>query len=237
VGSRFIRVGPDQDLSRLTQPLETRGHVHGVAEGRVAAGAAAREHTGYHGPGVDPYAEAERVVPLDHPGLLFVGPPSEGRLHVQRGSQGPLFLVLVGDRRAKQSHHAVADELVHVATPAGDAVAERPQAAGNQLVDLFRVQFLGERREALQVREQHRDLAALRVGHSAEVRPAVAAESGAGRVGLVTGRTRNRVAVRQRGSAVCAVPGVRRDDGRAGGTDASAAFLLLHGLVLLREQV
>jgi hypothetical protein len=63
-------------------------------------------------------------------------------LHVQGSAHSPLGLILVGDRRSKQSHDAVTDELVHVAAPSGDGVGHRIQARRHERPDILGVKTL-----------------------------------------------------------------------------------------------
>ncbi len=57
---------------------------------------------------------------------------------------GPLSMVLVGQRGAEEGHHPIAGELVDGALVSVDLIHQDLEAAVQDLVDLFRVQFLGE---------------------------------------------------------------------------------------------
>ena len=75
-------------------------------------------------------------------------------MHVERGAHRALLLVLVGYRGAEQGHHAVPDELVDEAAPAGDAVRQTLQAPGHQPPHLLGIHPLGQLSEAGEVGEE-----------------------------------------------------------------------------------
>ena len=70
-------------------------------------------------------------------------------------------VVLVGDRRAEQRHDAVAEELVDRALVAVDLGQHQLEGAGHEGVDVLGIEALGDRGEAGDVHEEHRDLLAL----------------------------------------------------------------------------
>ena len=76
---------------------------------------------------------------------------------VERRAHRPLGVVLVRDRRAPDRHHRVADELLDRAAVALDQRAARVEVAREQLAHLLGVAALGQRREADEVGEEHRD--------------------------------------------------------------------------------
>ena len=80
---------------------------------------------------------------------------------LEAGPDGTLGVVLVGDRRAPDRHHRVADELLDGAAVAADDVAGEVEVARQELPRLLRVALLGERREADEVGEQDRHEAPL----------------------------------------------------------------------------
>ena len=80
---------------------------------------------------------------------------------LERGTDGPLGVVLVRDRRAPQGHHRVADELLDDPTVTLHHLAREIEVAGQQLTDVLGVAALGHRGEADQIGEQDRDEAAL----------------------------------------------------------------------------
>ena len=80
------------------------------------------------------------------------------------GTHRPLGVVLLGDRRAPDRHHGVADELLDRAAVALDQRARRLEVAREQLPHLLGVAALRQRREADEVGEQDRDEPALGTG-------------------------------------------------------------------------
>jgi hypothetical protein len=72
-----------------------------------------------------------------------------------------LGMILVGDRRAEQRHDPIAEELVHGAIVAVHLGQHQFKGAIHQAMDFFGVESFGERSEARDVHEEHRDLLAL----------------------------------------------------------------------------
>ena len=95
-------------------------------------------------------AEGDGRLAGQHAGpRLDAGPERlDGVDQVEGGADGPLGVVLAGDRRAPDGHHRVADELLDGAAVALDDVARHVEVARQRLADLLRVALLGERREA-----------------------------------------------------------------------------------------
>ena len=90
------------------------------------------------------------------------GPEGADRVdELEAGPDGPLGVVLVGDRRAPDRHDRVADELLDRPAVAADDVAGEVEVAGQELAGVLGVAPLGERREADEVGEQDGDEAAL----------------------------------------------------------------------------
>ena len=110
-------------------------------------------------------------------------------LHREPGADGALGVVLVGDRRAEDGHHVVADVLVDPAAEADHLLAELAQGAVEHRLDGLGVHPLGDGRVAGEVGEEDRDLAPLlrrrpraagrprRFGRRPAPRPAPAASS------------------------------------------------------------
>ena len=91
-----------------------------------------------------------------HPGTQG----AHGVDQVQRRAHGPLGVVLVGGRRAPHGHHGVADELLHGPAVPADDLRGHLEVAVQRRPDVLRVARFGERREAHEVGEEHRDQAA-----------------------------------------------------------------------------
>ena len=81
---------------------------------------------------------------------------------VERRPDGTLGVVLLGDRRAPDGHHGVADELLDGAAVALHDVARGVEVAGQEFAHRLGVTIRGERRESHEVREEDGDNAAFR---------------------------------------------------------------------------
>jgi hypothetical protein len=135
----------DEDPARRRGALDARRGVHQVAGDDALAdrpdrhgGVAGRDP----GPGLEGGAAAlaERVHRIDQ---------------LEGDADGPLGVVLLGDRRAPDRHHRVADELLDRAAVALDRAPGRLEVAREQLAHLLGIARAGERREADQVGEEH----------------------------------------------------------------------------------
>ena len=80
-------------------------------------------------------------------------------LHRERGTDGPLRIVGVHDRRAEEGEDAVAQEVGDGPAVALDRVADDGQVAVEQVERLLGRLLGGQRRVAADVGEQRRDLA------------------------------------------------------------------------------
>ena len=80
---------------------------------------------------------------------------------VEARADRALGVVLVRDRGAPQGHDRVADELLDAAAVALDDVGRELEVGRQELPDRLGVPALGQRREADEVGEQHRDQASL----------------------------------------------------------------------------
>jgi hypothetical protein len=89
----------------------------------------------------------------------IIASPSRHLQHVEGRQNRPLGVVLVRDRGPKESHDRIPDVLVDVSFVSVDDVGQLAQQPMHDEADLFRVETLGQRSEAGQVREQHDDLA------------------------------------------------------------------------------
>ena len=164
-------------------------------------------------------ADRHRGLAGQHAGAGLDARPevTDGLDQLEGGANGPLGVVLVGDRRAPDGHHRVADELLDGAAVAIDDLARHVEVAGQQLPDGLRVAAFGERREPDEVREEDRDEAAFGDGCGL----------GPGRGHGRDGGRRARLVPDQPVAAVAAEPcgrAVRRATGRAERDQAVAAF-------------
>ena len=106
--------------------------------------------------------------------------PVDGGEQSQPGADGALGVVAVGERRAEDRHHRVADELLEPPAVRLDLVAGSRVEAREGLADVLRVGPLGRRREALQVDEEDGDEPPLLPQGGGERRTAVGAEARVG---------------------------------------------------------
>jgi hypothetical protein len=74
----------------------------------------------------------------------------------QRRPNRSLCVILVRDRRAPHRHHRVADELLDRSSVPGDDLLRHTEILSQLFADSLGVARLGDRREANEVREQHR---------------------------------------------------------------------------------
>ena len=91
-------------------------------------------------------------------GLLDVlGHGLQALLDLQRRTEGALGVVLVGDWRAEERHHAVAEKLVDRTFVAVNGVQDHLEDAVHDPVHVFGIELLGHRREARHIREHDCD--------------------------------------------------------------------------------
>ena len=174
--------------------LDTRRGVHPVAYDESLLGGLCRRSLSGH------YAD---VGLQGRPVLGAVD--RDGRNELQAGTHGTLGVVLLGDGNTPHGHDGVTYELLHDPAVAPDDGPGEVEVAREELSYLLGVTFLGERREADEVTEQHRDVAEL--GGGAEDRkrrlgrkPA-AAEEGAGTAGRPGTRNHHKTTLPARSSA------------------------------------
>ncbi|HEY7451355.1 MAG TPA: hypothetical protein VIA02_02410 [Candidatus Limnocylindria bacterium] len=141
-GRRSLGGFPDQDCSRRSHGLESGGRVDEVPSHHALIG---------RGQGDGRFAGED-----PGPGLDARAHGSHRLDQVHSGANGPLCVVLVGDRDAPYSHDRVADELLDRAAISLDHLACRIEVGAERLAHLFGIPVLRERREAHQVSEQDR---------------------------------------------------------------------------------
>ena len=151
VGDRGFTRAPrhviDEHRARRRDRLQSARRVDRVTEHHPLALSADihRRVTGQH-----PRADAQ----LGHSDLL--AQQRHRARQRQRGSDRAFGVVLARDRRAPDGHHRVADELLDRAAVALDQRSAAVEVTRQQLADLLGIAMLAQRREADQVREQHR---------------------------------------------------------------------------------
>ena len=79
-------------------------------------------------------------------------------MDVERGACGAPGIVVMGTRRAEQRHHRIADMLVDRAAIADDDAVDELGVACHKLVQLFRVERLGQSGETREIGEKNGDL-------------------------------------------------------------------------------
>ena len=144
VGGRAVGALADGHAAGASGCLQARRDVNGVADHRVAVADRSRQDLA----GVDAHAQLE-ARPVS-PGQLDVDLVHRA-LHAERGADGALLVVLVGDGRAEDRHHVVADVLVHGAAIARDLFAEALEGTVDQRLDALGVHPLRDGRVARQV--------------------------------------------------------------------------------------
>ena len=148
----------DDDLARGRRLQEPGGHVGGVPDRGVVHAEVAADAADHHQARVEALAHLE----LDAALLLELGAiAGHGRADTEGRVHRSLRVILVGDGRAEQRHDPVAEELVHGALVPVHLGQHQLEGAGHEGVDLLGIEARGDRGEAGDVHEEHRDLLAL----------------------------------------------------------------------------
>ncbi len=193
---RLLGLLADEDGARRGHALQARRGVDDVAGNEALVGR----------------ADGHRRLPGQDAGACL-DPGTKGADavdQVERGADRPFRVVVVGDRRAPDGHHRVADELLDRAAVPADDVLALLEVARQELAHGFGVAAFGERRESDEIGEQD--------GHEAPFGDACAGSEG-GRFGHGTraaGRAGRRR--RDRGPALGAEPGTGDERRTASGT-------------------
>ena len=149
-----VRGVADKYLTRLRRLLQPGGYVYGVAEdAELAFFVADRARDGEAG--VDP--DPQREVSARPFGDAFVFAVERA----EDGEPGPLRARRMIDlvvARSEDRDDRVADVLLDQAARRADLYCDRVPCGAHVLVELFRIEALGERRESRDVREENRDL-------------------------------------------------------------------------------
>ena len=142
------------DLARLGDGEEPRGEVGRVTDRRVVHAEVSTDGADDDGTRVDPHSHAE-LDPVDT--LDVFGKRLEVRLDTERRAQRTLGVVFVRDRRPKERHHAVTEELVDCALVTVNRIQDDLEGAVHDPVDVLGIELLGHRRKSRHVREHHGD--------------------------------------------------------------------------------
>ena len=144
----------DHDLTGWREPFESRCQVHRVANRGERTDVFATDVADERGAGVDPDPDLRPVGML---GRHRVDRPA----HREAGARGRARVVRLTDRCVEQHHQRVTDEVRDGAAPRQEDRHRETEVVVQHLHDLGRFASLRERGEALEVGEQHRDLALL----------------------------------------------------------------------------
>ena len=101
--------GPDHDLAGLGGGLQPGGGVHGVAGEHPVARSRGALDVHEHLAGLDADPHRERRLALGREAAVQLG---QDGLHLERGADGALGVVLVRARHAEHGEHGVAHELL-----------------------------------------------------------------------------------------------------------------------------
>src|SRR3990172_5343402 len=204
-GGQVVGALADRPRPRLGQRLQARGQVHGVSLGGVVHAEVVPDLADDHEPRIHADPEGD---PLAAAPLKLVADLPHGLLDRQRRFHRARRVVLQGEGRAEQGHDPVAGELVHRALVPVDLRQHHLEEAIHQVVELLRVELLGEAGEVLEVGEEDGDLLALALQRRPGREDAlgqVLGRVGAGRVELGRGgRVPARGGCRDRGPALIA---------------------------------
>ena len=171
----------DEHGPRLRDRLQSRGRVDEVTGDHALVGGPDR-----HG----------RLARQDACPGLDAGTQRPNRVdQLKSGTDGPLGVILTGDRGAPDGHHRIADELLDRAAILADHVAGKVEIAREGLAHIFGVARGGVRREAHEIGEQDAHQAALRARLGTWRDRSDGGGRGPGRLRAIPGR---RLALRRR---------------------------------------
>jgi hypothetical protein len=165
-----VRRFADQHLTRLSRLLKAGRHVHRVTR-REPLRRAGHDLAGVD---ADPSADPELRQRVPHP---------------HRSSRRAQSIILVSDRHPKDSHHRVADELLHRAAVRLDNPLHTLEIPSQQRPQRLRIRRLAEFCRTGDVAEQHRHRLALLAAVAGQRRGAEPAELEAVGVFLAAGGT------------------------------------------------
>ena len=153
IAEKFSRALGDDDHVRLGDPLQARRKVRRLADDAALLRLARSDQVADHdqpGGNADTGLQGTRRLERGH-----------RRDQLQPRPYRPLGVVLMGLRIAEIDQHAVAHVFRHEPAEAAHGLGDAFLIGRNDLAQVLRVHAGGERRRTDQVREHHRDLAAL----------------------------------------------------------------------------
>ncbi len=180
----------DQDAAGLGQGLEARGDIDDVTHRGVLGGARHVADDDFAGVDADP--QSERTVEVG----LLVDEAGERFVHLQRGTDRSVGVVLMRHGRPEEREDPVSEHLVDAAAEGRDVGDQALEAGVDQTLDPLGIEVLGQRRVPDEIGEHDRDHPTL---------------LGGGRRHLLTTGRAEPGAVRQRGVARGAGGHITRD--------------------------
>ena len=158
MAGRPIDIVGDERFSAGGARQKSRGEVCGLAGDSISAMALAADRTcdDLAGCDADMRGKRRRRIQL-----------RKGSVNLHGGAHGPLGVIAVSDRRAKQSHRRVADMFVDGPAEAVDDRVDQREKAFQQRMNVFRIQLGRQARVANQITEKNRDRATVSLGRLA----------------------------------------------------------------------
>ena len=155
----FVGIGSNLDCARRGGLLHPRGQIDRVANREIFHVQVVTDVAGHHQTGIqsDPHLKIRHAVFR----AQFLAILIDLLENIERCIDRTRGIVFVGDRRAEESQHAVAQELRDRAFVAIDRFAHPAVRARNDLAPIFRVEFFGECGGSDNVGKEHRNLFAL----------------------------------------------------------------------------
>ena len=144
-----------EDLAGLRKRKQPRRQVRGVPDRGVVHAQVVADLADDHGTGVEPHAHVELDATL---GAELVAVGNERALKTEGRVDRAQGMVLVGDGRAEQRHEPVTEELIDGTFVAVDLPEHQFERTVHEDVDVLGIEPFGQRGEAGDVGEKHRDL-------------------------------------------------------------------------------
>ena len=157
-GEEAMRRGGDEDAAGLGVRLHARGDVHRVAHRGVLVRLLGPDDADHHGTGVDPHADPQIG---DRLRAMLRAEVVDRPHHVEPATDRALRIILVRDRRAEESEHAVAHESRDGPAIALDRAVHETKGLAHDGRPVLRVQPLGDRGGIRDVGKEDGDLPSL----------------------------------------------------------------------------
>ena len=134
----------------------------GLCPGQALGPVAAAHLAHHHQPGMDAHAHRQAHAMVSHQGRVQ---DTDGLDNSQAGVHGPRGIVFMRLRIAKIHQQSIAEILRNMPGKALDNCRADGLVGADDLVQIFRVELLGQARRVHQVAEQHCELAAFGRGY------------------------------------------------------------------------